>query len=158
MLDTLAEYHALDPNFTRELPAETTTCVFQELCQEDAIPEQILDGMGRPPSEWSFVKALADEIYSKSIPSQRVDCLAIQDVALADPPANQQPLEESAMSHKPYSLGCSSGEDCIGSPETCLYRLSGIFVGTYCEKCVQVLEDAEGEVVKIPIQLTPCDL
>lgn len=47
------------------------------------------------------------------------------------------------------TLGCNSGEACVGMTGSRLYTLTGGYVGVFCERCVQVLEDADGKLEKV---------
>lgn len=47
------------------------------------------------------------------------------------------------------TVGCNSGEACVGMTGSRLYTLTGGYVGVFCERCVQVLEDADGKLEKV---------
>merc|ERR1712151_939243 len=52
-------------------------------------------------------------------------------------------VEYSAELGAPGREGCSSLTACIGMPESQLFRLSGGYVGIFCERCIEILKESE---------------
>lgn len=47
--------------------------------------------------------------------------------------------------------GCSSDTFCVGSSSDALFQLTGGYNGMFCAKCVEILEDADPDLVATPV-------